>query len=86
MGARGNNNEYVATLSFSVDGMPVQQLADMLDADYHICARAGLHCAPAIHSAFGTSDEGGALRLSPGFFTEQQDVEHLLDAITQLLQ
>ena len=86
MGARDNNNEYVATLSFSVDGMPVQQLADMLDADYHICARAGLHCAPAIHSAFGTSDEGGALRLSPGFFTEQQDVEHLLDAITQLLQ
>ena len=50
------------------------------------CARAGLHCAPAIHGVFGTADDGGALRLSPGYFTEEQDVDHLLDAINELLQ
>ena len=86
MGSRHPKNDYVATLSFSVDGMSTQQLADMLDADYHICARAGLHCAPAIHGVFGTADDGGALRLSPGYFTEEQDVDHLLDAIKELLQ
>ena len=86
MGVRCDKHEYVATLSFSTDGMSAQQLADMLDADYHICTRAGLHCAPAIHGVFGTADEGGALRLSPGYFTEEQDVDHLLDSITQLLQ
>ena len=86
MGSRHPKNDYVATLSFSVDGMSTQQLADMLDADYHICARAGLHCAPAIHGVFGTADDGGALRLSPGYFTEEQDVDHLLDAINELLQ
>lgn len=85
-GDRCNKNDYVATLSFSVDGLPAQQVADMLDADYHICARAGLHCAPAVHGVFGTADEGGTIRLSPGFFTEEQDVNHLLDAIAEILE
>lgn len=86
MGERSNQNEYVATLSFLVDGMSAQQMAEMLDADAHICVRAGLHCAPAVHSAFGTADAGGAVRISPGYFTEKADVDHLLESITQLLQ
>ena len=69
-----------------VDGLVAQQMADMLDADYHICVRAGLHCAPAVHSAFDTTDAGGAIRVSSGYFTEDADVDHLLDSITQLLQ
>jgi len=86
VGQRDSTQSYVATLSFTVDNMPTQQLADMLDADYHICARAGLHCAPAIHKAIGTAYEGGALRVSPGYFTEDEDVAHLLLAISELLQ
>ncbi len=85
MGQRSNQNQYVATLSFLAEEFSAQQMADMLDADYHICVRAGLHCAPAIHSAFNTADQGGAVRISPGFFTEESDVDHLLDSLTQLL-
>lgn len=86
VGDRSSKNEYVATLSFLVDGISAQQMADMMDSDYYICARAGLHCAPAIHNNFGTVEAGGAVRLSPGFFTEDEDVDHLLESITQLLQ
>ncbi len=74
---------HVATLSFTVAGMPAQQFAEMLDADYHICCRAGLHCAPQAHNAYAT-DTGGAVRLSPGYFTEPEDVDHLLNAIDEL--
>lgn len=86
MGRRGDDNDYVATLSFSTENIPAQQMAEMLDADYHICVRAGLHCAPAIHKTFGTSEAGGAVRVSPGYFTEAADVDHLLESITQLFQ
>jgi len=86
VGSRSTSNDYVATLSFMVDGIAAQQMADMLDADYHICVRAGLHCAPAIHKTFGTVEEGGAVRVSPGYFTEDGDVDHLLASVTQLLQ
>lgn len=86
LGPRSDHLRYVATLSFMVDGLAAQQMADMLDADYHICVRAGLHCAPAVHRAFDTTDAGGAIRISSGYFTEDADVDHLLDSITQLLQ
>ena len=75
---------HVATLSFTVAGMPAQQFAEMMDADYHICCRAGLHCAPQAHKAYATDSGGGAVRLSPGYFTEPEDVNHLLTAIDEL--
>lgn len=76
---------HIAVVSFTVDGMQAQQVAEMLDADYHICVRAGLHCAPQIHQVFNTAESGGAVRLSPGYFTETADVDHLLESLTELL-
>jgi len=75
---------HVATLSFTVEGMSAQQFAEMMDADFHICARAGLHCAPLAHKVYNTESRGGAVRVSPGYFTEAEDVDHLLTAITEL--
>lgn len=86
MSDRRNDIDYVATMSFSVDGMTATQVADMLDADHHICLRAGLHCAPAVHKSFGTAADGGAVRVSPGYFTEDADVDHLLESIDQVLR
>lgn len=77
--------EYIATLSFSADNMPASQLAEMLDADHHVCVRYGLHCAPEVHRTFGTAETGGAVRISPGFFTETEDVDHLLEALSDVL-
>ena len=85
LGERCEGTDYVATLSFTVDGLAATQMAEMLDADYHICARAGLHCAPSLHKSLGTADAGGAVRVSPGYFTEDQDVDHLLQSIDELL-
>lgn len=81
-----DDGPHVAVVSFVVDSMPAQQVAEMLDADYHICARAGLHCAPQAHEFFDTAQAGGAVRLSPGYFTTTADVDHLLEALTELLQ
>ncbi len=79
------NDARVAAISFIVDGMSAQQLGDMLDADYHICARAGLHCAPLVHQDAVTIEQGGALRLSPGYFTDEEDMRNLINALTELL-
>lgn len=79
------DGDHIAVVSFSVAGMAAQQVAEMLDADYHICVRAGLHCAPRVHQVYGTADSGGAVRISPGYFTEAADVDHLLDALSELL-
>ncbi|MFK8080501.1 MAG: aminotransferase class V-fold PLP-dependent enzyme [Granulosicoccus sp.] len=75
----------VATLSFTVDGMATQRVADALDADHQICARAGLQCAPLVHVDAGTVDDGGTIRLSPGYFTDEEDMQQLMWALDEIL-
>ena len=71
----------VATISFVHDRIDAQEIADRLDADHGICCRAGLQCAPWAHRTLGTLDTGGSVRLSPGYFTDEQDPMQLSDAL-----
>ena len=75
----------VATLSFTTRGLSVERVADELDADHGVCARAGLQCAPLVHVDAGTSATGGTVRLSPGYFTDGADMAQLLDALEAVL-
>ena len=84
-GPRGNRPR-VATLSFNIDDLPAPQVGEMLDADYHVCVRAGLHCAPLVHEDQGTAGILGAVRIAPGYFTGDEDLEHALGAIAELAQ
>lgn len=59
-------------------------LADALDAT-GIAVRAGLHCAPAIHSWLGTL-ESGAVRFSPGPFNTERDVDDAAALTERLLR
>jgi selenocysteine lyase/cysteine desulfurase len=74
----------VATFSINVDGMPADQVGAILDADYHVCVRTGLHCAPLAHEDLGTLARNGTIRLAPGYFTEEGDVDHLLGALAEI--
>lgn len=50
------------------------QLARSLEARAGVLSRAGLHCAPGVHETLGTTNAGGACRLSVGPFTTPEDV------------
>jgi selenocysteine lyase/cysteine desulfurase len=78
------NRPRVATLSINVGDLPADQTGAMLDADYHVCARAGLHCAPLVHEDEKTVGQNGAVRLSPGYFTDDDDIEQAITAVTEI--
>ena len=84
-GPRGNRPR-VATLAFNIKGLPAPQVGEMLDADHHVCVRAGLHCAPLVHEDQGTAEILGAVRIAPGFFTDEEDLEQALGAIAELAE
>ena len=61
-----------------------QALSDLLEQQYGILTRSGLHCAPLAHRTFGTYAQGGSTRLSFGPFLTKQDVKYACDALGQI--
>lgn len=72
-----------SVLSLSMGGVAAEDAAAILDQSFGIASRAGLHCAPEAHGCLGTL-ETGSLRLSPGFFTTEGDIDACLEAIARI--
>jgi len=71
--------------SVRIDGFDdPQSLSDLLEREYGILTRSGLHCAPLAHQTFGTHLSGGTTRLSFGPFLSIQDVQYACDALGQV--
>jgi cysteine desulfurase family protein len=71
-----------SVLSFTVAGTDPAALAFMLDHNHDIAVRAGLHCAPQAHRTLGTFP-GGALRMSPGWFSTGEEIAIFCDAVVE---
>jgi len=79
--ATGNNR--VGVVSLNIAGFDPRELAAILDAQWHIQTRAGLHCAPRMHAAL-KSLPSGTLRLSFGHFTAQDQIDAAISALSEL--
>lgn len=73
----------VGTLSFRCEALPAPELAGVLDQSFDVAVRPGLHCAPYVHKALGTAPDG-LVRVSPGPFNTEADIDHLADALAQI--
>lgn len=74
----------VGVLSFVLDDFDPQEVAAILDHDFQIQTRAGLHCAPGAHRSQGTLPSGGTVRVSFGHATTIEDVDRLAAALHDL--
>lgn len=84
-GPRGNRPR-VATMTINIDGMPADQAGAMLDADHYLCVRAGLHCAPLVHEDEGTIPLKGSIRVSPGYFSDDDDIQQVIAGVADIAQ
>lgn len=58
-------------------------VADELAENYGIAVRAGAHCAPLMHKAFGTEQQG-AVRFSFSWYNTNDDVNKAVRAVAEL--
>lgn len=70
-------------VSFNIDDLGSTEVAYMLDASFSIATRAGLHCAPLAHKTLGTLHQG-VVRLSPGAFSTQEEVDKVIAAVQEI--
>ncbi|MBN9119081.1 MAG: aminotransferase class V-fold PLP-dependent enzyme [Planctomycetes bacterium] len=73
----------VGAISFRWEGLPAPELAGLLDQSFDIAVRPGLHCAPYVHKALGTAPDG-LVRISPGPFNTEADIDHLIGALKEI--
>ena len=73
-----------AAVSFNVDGHDPASVGFLLDSDYDISVRVGLHCAPDAHRSIGSFPEG-TIRVSPGFFNTEADIDFFLKALREII-
>jgi selenocysteine lyase/cysteine desulfurase len=69
--------------SVAVEGMAASDAAMILDSEFGIEARSGIHCAALIHGAIASPPDG-TLRFSCGESTTIDELDHLCDALTEL--
>jgi cysteine desulfurase family protein len=73
----------VPTLSVAIAGWDPADLGTVLERDYHILTRAGLHCAPKAHEHLGTAPQG-TVRFSVGPFNTQDDILTVIKAVGEI--
>lgn len=73
----------VGTVSLNIQNYDAPDVGSILDDSFEIAVRPGLHCAPYVHRTFGTFPDG-MVRISPGVFNTQEQLDTLLDALDQI--
>ena len=76
-------SRHVAVLSANVDGVTPADVGAILDADFDIAVRVGLHCAPLVHETLGTAAQG-AVRFSLGLFNTEEDIDRTIEAMARI--
>lgn len=79
----GSGEPRTAVLSLTFAGMAPSEAGFLLDDGFGILTRVGLHCAPGAHRSIGTYPSG-TVRLSPGFFNTEDDIDRVVAACVRL--
>ena len=79
----GDASRQTATVSFNLQNMDPSEASLLLDENYGILCRVGLHCAPIAHKTIGTFP-GGTIRFGLGYFNTLREVNQALNAVEEL--
>ncbi len=76
-------NRRMPTLALNIKGWEPTEVGAILDQQFGIAVRTGLHCAPTTHQVLGAYP-AGTVRLSPGYFNTPEQIEQTISALKQI--
>ncbi|MDI3534166.1 MAG: hypothetical protein PWQ82_531 [Thermosediminibacterales bacterium] len=80
----GDPELQTSTISISIKGLDMGELSFMLDYQYGVMTRSGLHCAPLAHKTIGSFPEG-TLRFSIGYFNTTDEIDYTLRSLKEII-
>ena len=70
-------------VSITHSKLDISELSYILESDFNISNRSGLHCAPLAHKTIGTYPNG-TVRLSLGYFNTLEEIKYTIDALNKI--
>ncbi len=75
----------IGTVSLDFSRIDNAEVSFLLDSEYGIMTRCGLHCAPIAHQTLGTYPQG-TVRFAFGHENTEKEVEYAANAIKEILE
>ena len=73
-----------AVVSFNIGDAPSTDISYILDSEFDIEVRSGLHCSALAHQTLGTVDQG-VIRVSFSYFNTKKEVEAFIKIIGKII-
>lgn len=77
-------DRHLSTVTTNLEGMEAGDVGIMLDVDFNIASRTGLHCAPLVHKQIGTLEIHGGVRFSIGAFNTEDHIDAAIHAMIDI--
>jgi cysteine desulfurase/selenocysteine lyase len=78
--------DHISILLFNIVGLEAVKTGNILDVDYNIACRTGLHCAPLAHEQLGTDKINGAVRSGIGLFNTEEQINTAINAVKEIAE
>ena len=77
------SRQRMAIVTLNIGDYESGAVSDALSEEYGIATRPGAHCAPRMHQALGTEQQG-AVRFSFSWFNSEQEIDAAIQAVREL--
>jgi len=77
-------DNHISIFLFNVEGLEALNTGTILDVDYNIASRTGLHCAPLVHQQLGTDTIHGAVRFGIGPFNTDDHIAAAVQGVKDI--
>ena len=77
------SRQRMAIVTLNIGDYESGAVSDALSEEYGIATRPGAHCAPRMHQALGTEQQG-AVRFSFSWFNTEQEIDVAIQAVREL--
>lgn len=72
-----------SVISINIGNIDSGEITYLLDNEYDIATRSGIHCAPMAHKTLGTLEQG-AVRFSIGYFNTKEEIDRTIEALKKI--
>ncbi len=78
-----DSKKRAAVIAINIGNMDSGEITFLLDSQYQIATRSGIHCSPLAHQTLGTLEQG-VVRFSLGYFNTKSDIDEAIRALIEI--